>query len=128
MKVLLDSHTVIWAADDTSKLGAEAFKLLQEAENELLLSAATVWEIAIKVGLSKLSLTTSYRQWMTQAIRDLNLTLLPITVQYADVQSTLPSRHGDPFDRLLVSQAIVEQIPIVSVDPVFETYGVERVW
>lgn len=128
MRLLLDSHTLIWAVDDPSRLGSQAAASLQEAANELLLSAATIWEIAIKVGLGKLSLSMAYRQWMMQAIGDLGVTILPITVEYAEVQSGLPAHHGDPFDRLLVAQATVEQVGIVSNDPVFESYGVRRVW
>ena len=108
MRLLLDSHTLIWAVDDPSKLSSQAAASLQAADNELLLSAATIWEMAIKVGLGKLSLTMPYRHWMTQAIDDLEITILPITVEYADVQAALPAHHGDPFDRLLVAQASVE--------------------
>jgi PIN domain nuclease of toxin-antitoxin system len=126
--LLLDSHTLIWAVDDPGKLGNQASQSLQTAENELLLSAATIWEIAIKVGLNKLSLTIAYQQWMTQAIDDLGLQLLPITVKYADEQIRLPNRHRDPFDRLLVAQAIVERVPIVSNDSSFDAYNVQRMW
>lgn len=128
MKLLLDTHTLIWAVDDPSKLGPQAVTALQDPANDLLLSAATIWEIAIKVGLGKLSLSMPYRQWMTQAITDLGMTVLPITVEYADVQVNLPKHHGDPFDRLLVAQSQVENIHLVSADPVFDQYGINRLW
>jgi PIN domain nuclease of toxin-antitoxin system len=86
VKLLLDTHTLIWAVDDPSKLGPQAVTALQDPANDLLLSAATIWEIAIKVGLGKLSLSMPYLQWMNQAITDLGMTVLPITVEYADVQ------------------------------------------
>jgi PIN domain nuclease of toxin-antitoxin system len=91
-------------------------------------SAATIWEIAIKVGLNKLPLTLPYRDWMNRAIADLGLTILPVTVDYADAQAALPWRHRDPFDRLLVAQALTEGILIVSADPVLDAYGVTRLW
>ena len=116
MRLLLDSHTLIWAVDDPTKLGSQAAVSLQETDNDLLLSAATIWEIAIKVGLGKLSLSMPYRQWMSQAINDIGVTVLPITVEYADVQAVLPGHHGDPFDRMLVAQACVEQVAIVNND------------
>jgi PIN domain nuclease of toxin-antitoxin system len=94
----------------------------------LLVSAATVWELAIKVGLKKLTLTRPYREWMTQALMDLDAALLPITVEYAHAQAQLPTHHGDPFDRLLAAQASVEGIRIVSHDAVFDLYGVMRIW
>jgi PIN domain nuclease of toxin-antitoxin system len=108
----VDSHTVIWAADDPSQLGPAARTALQDPANEILVSAATIWEIAIKVGLGKLVLTLPYRQWMDRAIADLGLTILPITVQYADVQASLPRHHGDPFDRLLVAQALTDGLSL----------------
>jgi PIN domain nuclease of toxin-antitoxin system len=92
------------------------------------LSAATVWEIAIKVGLNRLTLSLPYREWMNKAIADLGLTLLPISVEYADVQAGLPRHHGDPFDRLLAAQAQLEDIPLVSADSVFDQYGLKRIW
>ena len=128
MKLLLDTHTLIWAVDAPSKLGPQAVTALQDPANDLLLSAATIWEIAIKVGLGKLSLSMPYRQWMNQAITDLGMTVLPITVEYADVQVNLPKHHGDPFDRLLVAQSQVENIHLVSADPVFDQYGINRLW
>jgi PIN domain nuclease of toxin-antitoxin system len=128
VRLLVDAHAVLWAVDAPSRLSPQAAAALEDAANELLLSAATIWEIAIKVGLNKLSLSMPYRQWMNRAIADLGLTLLPITVEYADVQAGLPQHHGDPFDRLLAAQAHVEQIVVVSADAVFDQYGVKRIW
>jgi PIN domain nuclease of toxin-antitoxin system len=93
-----------------------------------LLSAATIWEVAIKVGLKKLTLALPYRQWMERAVSDLGLTLLPITVEHADIQISLPGHHRDPFDRLLAAQSIAEGVPVVSIDAVFDLYGVQRIW
>src|SRR5262249_44569311 len=118
-----DSHTLLWAVDDPTHLSPAATAALQDPANELLLSAATVWEIAIKVGLAKLALTLPYLQWMRRAISDLGLVILPITPEYADVQSGLPLHHRDPFDRLIVAQALAEAIAIVSADALFDPYG-----
>ncbi|MFO0929302.1 MAG: type II toxin-antitoxin system VapC family toxin [Gemmataceae bacterium] len=128
MRLLVDTHTLIWAVDNTSRLSTAATKTLQDPANELLMSAATVWEIAIKYGQGKLPLTMPYRDWMQRVIADLSLRLLPITIDYADAQAGLPRHHGDPFDRLLVAQCQVEQIPLVSADVIFDRYGVTRVW
>jgi PIN domain nuclease of toxin-antitoxin system len=109
-------------------LSPAAHAAITDPANDLLLSAATIWEIAIKVGLKKLALSMSYRPWMNKAIADLGLNLLPITVEYADVQAGLPQHHRDPFDRLLAAQALVEKVSIISVDAVFDQYGVTRIW
>src|SRR5207244_4915053 len=109
-------------------LSAASHAAITDANNDLLLSAAAVWEVAIKVASQKLSLSMPYREWMNKAIADLGLSVLPITVDYADVQAGLPHHHRDPFDRLMIAQATVEKIPIISADAMFERYGVSRIW
>jgi len=128
MRHLIDSQSLIWYVDQDQLLSPAAHAATSDRTNDLLLSAATVWEVGIKVGLGKLTLSQPYRQWMNQAIADLGLTILPITVEYADVQGGLPRHHGDPFDRLIVARAIVEGIPIISSDPQLDAYGVTRIW
>ena len=128
MRLLLDTHALIWYVDHDHLLSASAHAAITDSANDLLLSAGTIWEIGLKVGLKKLSLSIPYREWMNKAIADLGLTLLPISVEYADVQAGLPRHHGDPFDRLLAAQARVENIPLISSDPVFDRYGLTRIW
>jgi PIN domain nuclease of toxin-antitoxin system len=128
VKLLLDTHSLIWAVDQPSLLGPQAKTALEDLANSLMLSAATIWEIAIKVGINKLTLSLPYRQWMTRAMNDLGVTILPVTVEYADVQATLPLHHRDSFDRLLIAQALVENVPLVSNETLFEQYGISRVW
>ena len=128
MKLLLDSQTLIWAADDPAKLTALAQALLQDPSHDRLVSAASLWEIAIKFSLGRLPLSLPYRQWMDKAIADLGLILLPITLDHAERQASLPWHHRDPFDRLLVAQAQVESMPIVSADAKLDIYGITRIW
>jgi len=128
MKFLIDSHALLWYVDQTQLLSLTSHSVISDPENELLLSAGSIWEIGIKIGSGKLVLTQPYRTWMNQAIDDLGLRVLPLTVEYAAVNATLPKYHGDPFDRLLVAQAIVEQVSIVSADVSFDAYGVTRIW
>jgi PIN domain nuclease of toxin-antitoxin system len=128
VRMLLDTHTVIWWVDQDHLLSPSSYAAIADRANDLLLSAATIWEIAIKVGVKKLTLSLPFRQWMTRAMNDLEVTVLPVTVEYADVQAELPRHHRDPFDRLLVAQAIVENVQLVSNDPIFDQYGVARVW
>ena len=128
MRLLVDTHSLIWAMDDPAKLSGAAAAAIQDPANDLLISAATVWELAIKVGQNKIALSFPYRQWMERAIADLELTILPITVEYAELQGSLPPHHKDPFDRLMIAQVLVEGIRIVSVDVAFDPYGVTRLW
>ena len=127
MRLLIDTQSLIWYVDKDHLLSAAALAAISDPANHLLLCAAVMWEISIKTGLGKLSLSLSYRQWMNKVIADLELTILPITVDYADVQAGLPQHHGDPFDRLIVAQAIVEGVPIISTDSQMDAYGVTRI-
>jgi PIN domain nuclease of toxin-antitoxin system len=128
VKLLLDSHTLIWAADDPAKLTALAQALLQDPSHDRLVSAASLWEIAIKFSLGRLPLSLPYRLWMDMAIADLGLILLPITLDHAERQASLPWHHRDPFDRLIVAQTQFEGLPVVSADAKLDIYGITRIW
>ncbi len=128
MRVLIDSHALIWYVDQDKLLSHASRTAISDPANDLLLSAGSIWEIGIKTGLGKLVLTQPFTPWMHQAISDLDATVLPLTVQYVDVQSSLPRHHGDPFDRLIVAQAIVEQVSIISADANLDAYGITRIW
>jgi PIN domain nuclease of toxin-antitoxin system len=128
VRLLLDTHTIVWSSENPARLSAPALAAVQDPANDRVMSAATIWEVSIKVGQGKMALSLPYRQWMDRAIADLKLTILPVTVEYADRQSTLPPHHRDPFDRLMIAQALVEWIPIASVDVAFDAYGVTRIW
>jgi len=128
MRVLIDSHALIWYVDQDNLLSPASHAAISDPTNDLLLSAGSIWEIGIKVGLGKLILTEPFKPWMNQAISDLDVTVLPLTVEYVDVQSNLPRHHGDPFDRLIVAQAIIEQVPIISADANLDAYGITRIW
>jgi PIN domain nuclease of toxin-antitoxin system len=125
---LIDTHTLLWSVEEPSKVSAAAMAAMQDPANDRLLGAATIWELAIKVSQRKIALSMSYRQWMETAITDLKLNILPVTVEYADRQATLPPHHKDPFGRLMIAQALVEGIPIASVDVAFDPYGITRIW
>ena len=128
MRLLLDSQSLLWYVDQHQLLSRPAHAAITDPQNDLLLSAASLWEISIKVGLGKLTISSPFQAWMEKAISDLDLSLLPITVEYADAQAKLPNHHRDPFDRMLIAQSIVENIPIVTNDAIFARYGVMSVW
>lgn len=128
MRLLVDTHALIWYVDQDHLLSPTAYAAIADPANELWISAATVWEIAIKVGLGRLTLSQPYRVWVEKALLDLRATILPITLEYADVQATLPLHHRDPFDRMLIAQAKVDGFSVVSADGQLDAYGVSRIW
>ena len=127
-RFLLDSHTLIWAVDAPAKVAPKAILSMRSPTVERFISTATIWEMAIKFGKGTLPLSLPYRQWIDRAIADLNLDVLPITLDHAEFQTTLPFHHRDPFDRLLAAQSLVEGIPLISGDAIFDAYGVSRIW
>jgi PIN domain nuclease of toxin-antitoxin system len=131
MRLLLDTHTFLWHAEGSARMSATATALLVDPANELFLSMATVWEIAIKVGLKKLSLSKSFVAFMTRAITGYSLTVLPITfedcAEYESLGFPLPN-HRDPFDRLIITHAKRNTLSVVGDDPNFDAYGVTRLW
>ena len=128
MRVLLDTHAFLWAAADAPELGRRARKRYLDPETDLLLSVASVWEMAIKTGLGKLRLTVPLDELVERGIEGQGIALLPIALEHALAVRALPFHHRDPFDRLLAAQALAEGVPILSADCVFERYGVERIW
>ena len=131
MKLLLDTHTFLWHADGSSKMSTAATALLADPANDLYLSMATAWEIAIKVGLGKLSLSCSYADYMTKAITGYGLTVLPITPDDCAHYAALPfplRDHRDPFDRLIVVHATRNGANIVGADVNFDAYVLTRMW
>jgi PIN domain nuclease of toxin-antitoxin system len=128
VRILLDTHALVWYVDQDHLLSPAAHAAITDPANTLLLSAGSIWELAIKVGLNKLSLSLPYRTWIDQAMVDLGVTILPITAGYADIQMTLPYHHRDPFDRLLAAQAKVGNVSLVSTDPIFSQYGISCIW
>ena len=128
MKLLLDTHAFLWFVTSDPQLSEAALDLIAEPTNEVLLSPASYWEIAIKVSLGKYPLTVPFETFFQEGISGSDMTILPIEVRHAAVLSSLPMHHKDPFDRMMVSQVIAEQIPIVSVDAALDAYEVQRLW
>ncbi len=127
MRYLLDTHTFLWFVNDDSQLSIDAKNLL-ESDVDLLLSVGSLWEIAIKVSIGKLSLPDSYDKFIPQQMALNDIEMLPLNLAHLEVVVTLPLHHRDPFDRLLIAQAMVENLPIVSADGMFDNYGVNREW
>lgn len=127
MRVLVDTHCWLWALARPEALNAEAAALLGDDETEVVLSAASVWEIAIKSALGKLKVTATDDS-VFDIIEQQQVTRLPILHSHARHVANLPPHHSDPFDRLLIAQAQVENLPIVTADDQFLRYEIEVVW
>ena len=128
MKLLLDTHTLIWWTLTPEKLSERVANLLAQEDNELLLSVASVWEMQIKIQSGKLQLDLPLRELISNQQQTNNLQLLSIELADVWVLDSLPVPHRDPFDRIIISQAIAHQFPILSIDGVFDAYPVQRVW
>lgn len=128
MKLLLDTHAFLWMSLDDPRLSDTARDVIAELENELLLSPSSFWEIGIKISIGKYELQEPLDVFVDREVERNGLVILPITPQHATQVARLPFHHRDPFDRLLIAQAIVENVPIISADRQLDAYGIERVW
>jgi PIN domain nuclease of toxin-antitoxin system len=127
LKLILDTHALIWWLEDASRLSKRAEIILANLENDILVSAAVGWEIAIKLKAGKME-PRSLIQGMSRLLDQQSFTELPITLSTAVRAGLLPLHHRDPFDRLLVAQAQSLSIPILSADAVLDRYDVKRIW
>jgi PIN domain nuclease of toxin-antitoxin system len=128
MKLLLDTHTFIWFIMGSPDLSANARALIEDMANEKFLSVASLWEIAIKMSIGKLTLSAPFDVLIPQQLSLNGFELLNIEIEHAAVVATLPFYHRDPFDRLLIAQGMVEKMPVVSIDAVFDAYPIKRLW
>lgn len=128
MRLLIDTHTFLWFIDDDPSLTPLAKSLIAEPSNEILLSVASAWEIAIKVRLGKLTLPAPLLAFLRAQLLTNSIQLLPISLEHATSVADLPLHHRDPFDRLIIAQAMVENLPVVSADAAFDNYPVVRRW
>ena len=128
MKILLDTHAFLWWITDDQKLSSRAREVISDAENELFFSAASGWEISIKVQLGRLKLPEEPERFIPEQLRMNFIRSLPIQMRHALFVSTLPNHHRDPFDRMLVAQAQLEEMSILSADLQISRYQVELIW
>jgi PIN domain nuclease of toxin-antitoxin system len=122
VRVLLDTHVLVWAAHRSVRLGPSGRQLVVDAEHRMV-SAVSIWELAIKQHLRKLSLGSDVRTWSRRATTELALDHLPVTADHAAAVETLPDVHRDPFDRLLVAQAVAEGAVLLTADARLTGYG-----
>ena len=128
MKLLLDTHAFLWWIMDDPKLSPQAADAIQDSDNDIYVSVASAWEIAIKAGLGKLKLPDTPKRFVPRQIAANNFLVLPINLDHGLAVQDLPLHHCDPFDRLLVTQSQIEKMPIVTDDGLIKRYGVKVLW
>jgi PIN domain nuclease of toxin-antitoxin system len=128
MRLLLDTHTLIWFFAGDSQLSSIAPILIEDEDNNKLLSVASVWEMAIKKSQGNLNFTLPFQEYIEEKLSWEDFNLLNINLDHLNAIVTMPFHHKDPFDRLIVAQAMVEGIPVLSKDSAFDAYSINRIW
>ena len=128
MMFLIDTHTFIWYVTDNSRLSNQVLELINDENNQIFLSIASVWEMGIKHGLGKLTFNLPFERFIMQQISINDFMVLDINISQITAVTQLPLHHRDPFDRMLIAQAMVENIPIISADTIFDAYPIRRLW
>lgn len=128
MRLLLDTHALLWALTDNPRLSRRAAALIGNVDNRILISPVTAYEICAKHKLGKLPEAAALAADFEAELAPLNVEWLPIVPAHAISAGKLDTSHRDPFDRLLIAQARVERVPLVSNEAVFDRFGVERMW
>lgn len=127
MRVLLDTHALIWHSEDSPRLSLAAVEAIESPENNRFFSVASIWEMAVKINAGKLELSLPLRD-LIRYYADSGVVMLPVAEKYAVASIGLERKHGDPFDRMLVVQATIESLTVVTCDPLIVQYGVECIW
>lgn len=128
MRYLLDTHGLIWFIGGDARLSAHARRLIEDERSELFVSIASLWEMAIKFSIGKLELGLPFGDLFPEQLARNSIGLLGITVEHLRGVSDLPLHHRDPFDRLIIAQSQIEQLPVISIDAALDAYGVRREW
>ena len=128
MSLIMDTHGLLWFIMGSPRLSGNARALIEDEAHDKRLSTASLWEMAIKLSLGRLTLAEPFGVLILHQLRVSGIAIMNIDLNHLAVLTTLPFHHRAPFDRLIIAQAIVEQYPIVSVDPAFDAYPVERLW
>ncbi len=129
MRVLLDTHTFLWFIEDHPRLSRVARQLIEDNTTVPFLSVASLWEMAIKISLGKMTVgNQSFETFIPEQMSRNDIAPLDITVWHVARVAVLPLAHRDPFDRMLIAQAIIEELPIISADSILDAYPVTRIW
>lgn len=128
MKAILDTHTFLWWITNDQRISQKVFDIISDGENELYLSTASGWEISIKYALGSLKLPAKPDKFVSEQIAANSIITLPIQMNHALYVYTLPHHHRDPFDRMIITQAQLEKLAVITADKEFEKYKIKTIW
>lgn len=127
MQLLIDTHVILWFQASNNKLSAAAKQLIENVDNQCYISMASLWEMSIKIALGKLQIGTDYNSFYNYLLTN-HFKILNIESAHLNILINLPHHHKDPFDRLLIAQAITDNLTIISADQRFKSYPVNVIW
>ena len=128
MRALLDTNSFIWFISGSDRLSVNARNLIADIKNDLFLSVASLWEIAIKTSIGRLELLRPFDQLIPSQLEENAINILPIELNHLSQIIELPFHHRDPFDRLIIAQGMIEELPVISSDASFRMYPIEVIW
>ena len=128
MRYILDTHTLLWIITEDSKLSTTALKIYLDPSNVMFFSMASVWELAIKASLGKISLGKTLEEFIEEHVKGNDIEILDIHLPHVFRIEQLPFHHRDPFDRLIIAQVIEDNLLLVGNDTIFDLYNVKRIW
>jgi PIN domain nuclease of toxin-antitoxin system len=128
MDILIDTHAFLWFIEDNEKLSNKAKNVIENENNRKFLSLASVWELARKYSIGKIKFEQNFNDFIDEQLAVNNITLLAIKLEHIKIVSQLTLHHKDPFDRLIITQAIAENLPIISIDNIFDSYAIQKIW
>jgi len=128
MRALIDTSVFLWSISDSDKLSNKARRFITDLENELLISVASLWEIAIKTSIGKLELMRPFERLIPHQLEQNAISVLPIEIRHLTAVIDLTFHHRDPFDRLIIAQGLAEELPVISKDAAFGQYPIQVIW
>ena len=128
MKYLLDTHAFLWFVADDNKISSKAKSVIEDSKNEIFFSAASAWELAIKTKLNRLKITGDLESFIIEQLSTNRFVPLSITLSHSLFTEKLPQIHKDPFDRMIIAQSIVEDLPLISADRKIRKYKTAIIW
>jgi PIN domain nuclease of toxin-antitoxin system len=125
---VVDTHVLLWYVAEDPRLSQLAIRLLEDTNNRVIISIASLWEIAIKTSTGKLNVGAPFREFVAENVTSLGIDVLEIKLEHLEAVSALPFHHRDPFDRLIIAQCLTENLPLLTDDGFVDAYAVKKIW